>query len=439
MQFDEQAQRTKTRRQHQIQMKKFLFTTLFSNDLGLPSRTVPIAKELAKRGHEIAFCNPAQAPSKLIEEAGLDNLPLKLRSIPAVFAPSTTEVWNMNHFAALTGNLDENFVRGTCEALMALMTEHGAEVIVDSWNLCACVAARALRKPLVTIIQADMHPGSRGFIWWKEPPRDVPTPVAVVNKVLVEHGLQPISKTAELHAGDLTLVAGTPETDPLPENVNVTYIGPILWQKPGAKLPDWVGTLSKERPVIWVYTGNPSYGPIAPWADSAVVLHACMAALADEDVQVVLTTGHHALPEGIPSLPANFYYESYVPGLAMAERSDLLIHHGGHGVCLTGPYTGTPAVIIPTYSERESNARRIAALGAADFVIPAKGVSEERQVPVEEVRAKVRRVLSDPSFTLNARRVGEKMRTYGGASEAARLIEDFAARWQGVSESSPGV
>jgi UDP:flavonoid glycosyltransferase YjiC (YdhE family) len=108
-------------------------------------------------------------------------------------------------------------------------------------------------------------------------------------------------------------------------------------------------------------------------------------------------------------------------------------------VCLTGPYTGTPAVIIPTYSERESNARRIAALGAADFVVPAKGVSEERQVPVEEVRAKVRRVLSDPSFTLNARRVGEKMRTYGGASEAARLIEDFAARWQGVSESSPGV
>jgi len=46
-------------------------------------------------------------------------------------------------------------------------------------------------------------------------------------------------------------------------------------------------------------------------------------------------------------LPPNFYYASYVPGLAMAERSDLLIHHGGYGSCQTGLYAGTPAVIIP--------------------------------------------------------------------------------------------
>lgn len=34
----------------------------------------PIASELAKRGHEIAFCSPAEAPSKLIAETGFDNL-----------------------------------------------------------------------------------------------------------------------------------------------------------------------------------------------------------------------------------------------------------------------------------------------------------------------------------------------------------------------------
>lgn len=410
-------------------MKKFLFTTLFTNDLGLPTRTVPVARELAKRGHEIAFCCPAEAPSKLIEEAGLNNLPPKPRPASTIIPPPTQQVWNMDHFWAALGYQDENFVRGDCEAMMALMTDYGADVIVDSWNISACLAARALRKPLVTILQADMHPDSRGFIWWKEPPTDVPTPVLVVNKVLAEHGLQPIGKTGELHVGDLTLVVGMPETDPLPEKADVTYIGPILWQKPEAKLPDWVSALSKDRPVVWVYTGNPSYMPgHHTWGDSAVVLHACIAALADEDVQVALTTGHHALPEEVSSLPANFYYESYVPGLALAERADLLIHHGGQGACFTGPYTGTPAVIIPTYSERESNARRIAALGAGDFVVVAEDVSGEKHVSAEEVRAKVRRVLSDPSFTTNARRIGEKMRAYGGASEAARLIENFAAQ-----------
>jgi hypothetical protein len=33
--------------------------------------------------------------------------------------------------------------------------------------------------------------------------------------------------------------------------------------------------------------------------------------------------------------------------------------------------------------------------------------------------------LSEPSCAMNARRISEKMQTYGGAPEAARLIEDF--------------
>ncbi|MBN1810469.1 MAG: hypothetical protein JXA14_01385, partial [Anaerolineae bacterium] len=123
-------------------------------------------------------------------------------------------------------------------------------------------------------------------------------------------------------------------------------------------------------------------------------------------------------------LPPNFRHELYVPGLAMAERSDLLIHHGGYGSCQIGLYTGTPALIIPTYSERESNARRIAAQGAGDYVVPKSDITgRKKQVSAEEVRTKVFNILSDASFTENARRISERMRAYGGASEAARLIE----------------
>ena len=42
-------------------MAKFLFTMMLANDLGLPTRLVPIARELADRGHEVAMFNPAQA------------------------------------------------------------------------------------------------------------------------------------------------------------------------------------------------------------------------------------------------------------------------------------------------------------------------------------------------------------------------------------------
>jgi UDP:flavonoid glycosyltransferase YjiC (YdhE family) len=56
---------------------KFLFTTQASNDLGLLARTLPIADALTRRGHQVAFCNPAPAPSKLIAAAGFENLLLK--------------------------------------------------------------------------------------------------------------------------------------------------------------------------------------------------------------------------------------------------------------------------------------------------------------------------------------------------------------------------
>ena len=134
-------------------MKKFLFTTLPSNDLGLLTRSLTVASELAKRGHTVAFCSPGPSPSRLIAEAGFDNLLPKhplyhlmtaklsfrglyrifkseqfkqdfrnllnfvhqlVRTMPTKSAPMTSEIWNMDHMAALAGMLNENLVRTAC-------------------------------------------------------------------------------------------------------------------------------------------------------------------------------------------------------------------------------------------------------------------------------------------------------------------------------------
>jgi UDP:flavonoid glycosyltransferase YjiC (YdhE family) len=449
-------------------MRRFLFTTLPTNDLGLLARTLPVANCLASRGHAVAFCNPAEAPSHLIAEAGFANLIPKhplyhmlaakpdargmgallargrreygsllkflsglIPAIPTKVAASTSEIWDIGHLGALSGMLHEGFVRASCEGLVALIAEFEPDAVVDAWNPLACIAARASGTPLATIIQADLHPLSRGFIWWKDLPPDLPTPVPVLNGVLPHYGLQPIRKTENLSIGDLTLVLGMPGTDPLPAEADVTYVGPVLWQRPESELPAWFDELNTERPVIWVYSGNPRYFPVRTPVDSAVVLEATIAALAGDaeggwNPQVVLTTGHHALPRGTGPLPANFRYEPYVPGMAMARRSDLLIHHGGYGSCQTGLATGTPAVIIPTYSERESNARRVAAAGAGTFVLPVEHARARKQIRAEELRAAVHRVLEDPAYTLAAKGLSQKLQAYGGAQQAARLIEDLA-------------
>ena len=186
-----------------------------------------------------------------------------------------------------------------------------------------------------------------------------------------------------------------------------------------------VDELEGGKPLIWVYSGNPQYLPVRSPVDSAVVVQACIEALACEPVKVVLTTGHHALPRRTLPLPDNFRYEPFVPGVEMARRSDLLIHHGGYGSCQMGLSTGTPAVIMPTYSERESNARRVAALGAGEFLLPLEGRRGRKSVSAQELRGLVRRVLAEPAYEALARRVGESLAAFGGAPEAARLIVDL--------------
>lgn len=447
-------------------LTRFLFTTLPTNDLGLLTRSLPIARELAARGHQIVFCSPAQAPSRLIAEAGFENLvprhPIyellgvnqKLKglveiiasgrhkqrygnlfnflrqlipAIPVKFAPNTHEIWNFDHTSAIMGMLNKGFVYANCEALKHTIADSSADVVVDFSNPFAVIAARTLQKPLVTVIQGNFHPESGGFIWWKARPSTIPSCVPTVNKVLADYKLPTLHALEELCVGDLTLSVGTPETDPLPQTANVTYIGAVLWQRDKAQLPDWVAQLSNEKPVVWVYSGNPRYSGTNDIFDSMVVLQACIAALANEDLQVVLTTGHQPLPKEVLPLPANFHHESYVPGLAMAERSDLLIHHGGYGSCQTGLYAGKPAVIMPTFSERESNARRIAALGAG-AIVTVDMMPRDKRVNVDELRATVKRVLADPSFRNNARQIGDRLRTYGGASQAADLIEQFTQK-----------
>jgi UDP:flavonoid glycosyltransferase YjiC (YdhE family) len=290
-------------------MRKFLFTTLPSNDLGLLARSLPIANELRKSGHKIAFSSPAKAPDRLIKDAGFENLtpkhplyqlknlrvksiinPLKsnehkneygnifsflfklIRAIPIRFAPFTAEIWNTDHAAAIAGMMNKNFVKANCEAYKKLVVDYNPDFIVDFWNPFACIAARILKKPLITVIQADGHPKNKGLIWWKDHPKNLPTALPTINKVLTNYGLEPLAKLEELNIGDLTLVVGTPETDTVPDTENCHHIGPILWEDPDVMLPEWIKDIDKNKPVIWVYSGNPRYRKKGTVFDSDIIL-----------------------------------------------------------------------------------------------------------------------------------------------------------------------
>jgi MGT family glycosyltransferase len=407
-------------------MARFLFTMLPANDLGLPTRMVPIARALADRGHEVAVFNPAPAPQKLIAEAGLKSLPMPARPMPepAFDLTSIAEGWDVEHFF---GGIytSEQYVRDAVAAYVELIRDYAPDMVVDSFEPIACLAARIAKVPLATVLQGNIHPASRGFTWWEDERPTGLSAAAFFSTVAQEYGLAPVDRVVDLMAGDLALIVGSPESDPVAADANVTYIGPMVYQRGDAVLPDWMNELDDGRPLIWVYSGNPRYAPVATPIDSIVVIRAAIEALADLPAHVLLTTGYQDLPEEFGELPKNFHHAAYVPGPLMAERCDLIVFHGGHSSVMTCLKAGTPAVIIPTIRERESNARRLVSLGVAEVVMPVTGADGEKRVDTNEFAEKVRRVLMEPSYREAARRVAESMRQFGGATAAAERIEEF--------------
>jgi hypothetical protein len=123
-----------------------LVTMLPANDLGLPTRLVPIARALADRSHDVAVFNPAPVPAKLIDDAGLKNLPMPSRPMPGSSddLAEASSAWDVEHmFGALFGN--EEFVRTATAANVDVVRDFNPNLIVDSFGLFWCLAARILQ------------------------------------------------------------------------------------------------------------------------------------------------------------------------------------------------------------------------------------------------------------------------------------------------------
>ena len=133
-------------------------------------------------------------------------------------------------------------------------------VAVDSFGLLTCLAARILKVPLVSVLQGNFPPASDGFLRWQgQRPVGLPSAAPIMNKVAAEYGIAPVASCARIClAGNLSLIVGTPETDPLPASASVGYIAPIVWQRGNATVPDWVTALSGDQLVIWVDLMNTS-------------------------------------------------------------------------------------------------------------------------------------------------------------------------------------
>jgi MGT family glycosyltransferase len=241
-----------------------------------------------------------------------------------------------------------------------------------------------------------------------------------LDRIRSQYGLRPMGGSVNEFTGRLPLylIPSVPELDynRRDQPSNVHYVGPCIWTRPtGAQPLDWMDALPTDRPWVHGTEGTAQY-------QKPFLLRAMAEALADQPVEVILSTGSESRDPaklGLHSLAKNIRMERWVSHEDLLPRCAALVTTGGAATVLASLKAGVPLVVVPTFWDKSDNAQRVAEAGVGIRLAP-------KHCTPERVRAAVLRLLKEPHFKENALRMAQRFGEAGGPPRAAMLLENLA-------------
>jgi len=166
-------------------------------------------------------------------------------------------------------------------------------------------------------------------------------------------------------------------------------------------------------PLIYVYTGHmhDTSGP----SGITIFKHTIEAFDGTEfEVRIATGMGQDSVPE--LSYGRNLSVLEWVPS-SQIKASRLMIHHGGHGSCMSSLVNAIPSLIIPTFSEREFNARQMNALGVGKWIPP-------NELTPDRLLNMARNMINDGDLDSKSKQWSAELdkQNYGGPALAKKLI-----------------
>jgi MGT family glycosyltransferase len=402
---------------------------------------VPLARELVRRGHEVAWYTGADYRDK-VEAAGAAFYPL-------VHAPDRDvsqmdvefpERAALNGIAKFKFDIREVFIAavpGQVADLEDLLDEVRPDVIVAEPGMAAAASVIEHRHGIpwatcgisaFSMKSVDTAPFGLGLKPAASPlgrARDRALH-ALINRTLYRDidreyhamratlGLPPTAEGAfeatlspHLYIQPTVPSFEYPRRDLAPQ---VEFVGPLLPAAPaGFTPPAWWDEMQLDRrPVVLVTQGTVATGPDE-------LLLPTLEALRDEPVQVIAVTGGPD-PAALPAPPENARIERYVPFAALMPHVSAMVTNGGYGGLHYALAHGVPLVVAGASEEKPELVARVNWSGA--------GIGMRTNAPTPaRLRAAVRRVLDEPRFACRALAFQDEMARYDGPTRAADLVE----------------
>ena len=252
-----------------------------------------------------------------------------------------------------------------------VLQSHHPDITINDWDISLWLALRAWQPACrVSILRCEQLLGYRRRNLFLSDKFGLATgrSTRMFNAVLEQGGYAPLGNSRELFAGDLIVIPGVPQLDPLDERAQefypastFVYTGPLFMPTAAPvadSLSDWLAQKRHEAvPIILITLGTVAWGD---WLY--------------EELANCFAGGEFAVVMIVPAEPVRRDLEARnsswlrVTGmtdfLSLARQADLVVHHCGHATTQLILLAGKPSLTLPSGDyDREDNALRLEDLG----------------------------------------------------------------------------
>jgi len=383
--------------------------------VGHTNPTVPLGRELARRGHAVAWCGYAAVAEELLPPSAT-LLPIPDPLPPALLAALDERAHRGPGGVLAYTTMFTDFVLPVARVMLpgvhaAVETFDPDVLVVDEIALAGVAVAELRGLPWVTSAT------SSGDL--VDPLPEVPKLGRWVRDqtraLLVEAGVDPGRAAAvdPLFSPHLILAFTVPElvgpAASLPEHV--AFVGPSFGLRPSDPPFPWEWLDGTEQLVL-VTLGTVNRAGERFFAAAAAVL----AELGERGVKAVVV----APPDLLPDPPPNVLVLPRVPQLALLGRAAAVVCHAGHNTVCESLAHGAPLVVAPIRDDQPVVAGQVVRAGVGVRV-------KYGRVTVPMLREALDAVLTDPRYRTAAERVRASLTAAGGPAAAADRLEGLIA------------
>lgn len=386
-------------------MSKIVFFCIPAH--GHTNPTLGVVRELVRRGHQVKYYSyePFRA---VIEAAGADFVPCDAYDAQLGLTPRDGErigkdlAFSTHVLVETTLALNDM----VCRDMAAWQPDC---IVADSMAAWGKAVALKLGIPFVSSTTTFAFNQESAKIM-KQSFRELLaffTAMPKINKDVrrLQATGYPVKSVLDLIQNDQnthTIVYTSPEFQPCAESFSDKYafVGPSV--RPAREQV----TKTHEK-LVYVSMGTVVNDRLALYRN-------CIAALAGENVQVILSVGDQVDIAALGPLPENVSVYSKVDQIAVLEQADAFLSHCGMNSASESLYYGVPLLCYPQTKEQGGVAARVTALGA--------GIMLENPTQ-SAIKAAVKLLLSDTKIKANAEEIASSFHRCTGPIAAADKIE----------------